>query len=433
MQTDPTRIVEILVGLGAGVRIVGVDDVAGAPLRVHVRVTDDPPGCEGCGDTVELKDIDPVELVDLAAFGRPVRLVWLKRRWRCPTTNCGVRSFTEQRSEIVPPRQRLTTRAGRWATEQVGRCARPVSDIARELGVDWHTINDTVIAWGEALLEADVDRVGDVAAVGLDETLAVRQGPYRHKVWATTIADVGRGRLIDVIEGRDAATVCAWFDAQPNEWVDAISAVTMDMAAAYRLVADTVLPGARQIVDRFHLIRLANERIDDCRRRIQNQTLGHRGRKADPLYRIRRRLTMGVQRLEADQIGRVHDLLDAGDPSGHLRQIWLAKEQLRALFDRPDRGVAAGDLLLFTQAWMAAPRQPELRRLGRTLWRWRRQILNWFWHHQISNGPTEAINGLIKRVKRAAFGFRNLHHYRIRALLYAGAPNWALLATITPR
>ena len=69
METDPTRIVEILVGLGADVRIVGVDDVGGEPLRVHVRVIDDPPGCEGCGATVELKDIDPVELVDLAAFG----------------------------------------------------------------------------------------------------------------------------------------------------------------------------------------------------------------------------------------------------------------------------------------------------------------------------------------------------------------------------
>ena len=40
---------------------------------------------------------------------------------------------------------------------------------------------------------------------------------------------------------------------------------------------------------------------------------------------------------------------------------------------------------------------------------------------------------LRKRVKRAAFGFRCFAHYRIRALLYAGKPNWALLATVTPR
>ena len=54
-------------------------------------------------------------------------------------------------------------------------------------------------------------------------------------------------------------------------------------------------------------------------------------------------------------------------------------------------------------------------------------------HARVSNGPTEAINNLIKRVKRAAFGFRRFAHYRIRALLYAGKPNWNLLNSITPR
>lgn len=58
--------------------------------------------------------------------------------------------------------------------------------------------------------------------------------------------------------------------------------------------------------------------------------------------------------------------------------------------------------------------------------------MNWR-RSRVSNGPTEAINNLVKRVKRAAFGFRRFAHYRIRALLYAGKPNWALLATITPR
>jgi len=50
-----------------------------------------------------------------------------------------------------------------------------------------------------------------------------------------------------------------------------------------------------------------------------------------------------------------------------------------------------------------------------------------------SNGPTEAVNNLIKRVKRAVFGFTSFRNYRVRSLLYAGKPNWDLLATITPR
>jgi len=51
----------------------------------------------------------------------------------------------------------------------------------------------------------------------------------------------------------------------------------------------------------------------------------------------------------------------------------------------------------------------------------------------VSNGSTEAVNNLIKRIKRIGFGFRRFRNYRIRALLHAGRPNWDLLATITPR
>ncbi|HWL43047.1 MAG TPA: transposase [Ilumatobacter sp.] len=73
----------------------------------------------------------------------------------------------------------------------------------------------------------------------------------------------------------------------------------------------------------------------------------------------------------------------------------------------------------------------EVRRLGRTIAKWRDQIVAWHRSH-VSNGPTEAVNNLVKRVKRVAFGIRNFEHYRLRALLYAGRPNWDLLPTITP-
>lgn len=73
----------------------------------------------------------------------------------------------------------------------------------------------------------------------------------------------------------------------------------------------------------------------------------------------------------------------------------------------------------------------EVRRLGRTLGRWRDQITAWHRSH-VSNGPTEAVNNLAKRIKRVAFGLTNFRHHRIRCLLYAGRPNWTLLPTIQP-
>lgn len=73
---------------------------------------------------------------------------------------------------------------------------------------------------------------------------------------------------------------------------------------------------------------------------------------------------------------------------------------------------------------------PEIQRLGRTLTTWFGKIVNYHLAHT-SNGPTEDLNNLIKRVKRVGYGFRNFHNYRIRALLYAGKPNWRLLKSIT--
>ncbi len=74
----------------------------------------------------------------------------------------------------------------------------------------------------------------------------------------------------------------------------------------------------------------------------------------------------------------------------------------------------------------------EVRSLGRTIARWRDHIVAWH-RARVSNGPTEAVNNLVKRIKRVAFGITNFRNYRIRALLYAGRPNWDLLPTLTPR
>jgi len=74
----------------------------------------------------------------------------------------------------------------------------------------------------------------------------------------------------------------------------------------------------------------------------------------------------------------------------------------------------------------------EVRSLGRTLLRWRDQIAAWHQAH-VSDGPTEAANNLIKRIKRVGFGLTRFRNFRIRVLLYAGRPNWDLLASITPR
>lgn len=179
MIVDPTRVCELLVGLGE-VTVLGAVDEPDGPVRVHVE-TRERPTCEGCGGPVWVKDQRPVELVDLPAFGRPARLVWHKRRWTCPDAACEVGSFTEAAPHIAAARLVMTDRAGRWVTKQVGKFKRSVNELAVELGCDWHTINDTVIAYGTPLVE-DPGRIGDVDALGLDETLFARIGRWRRQL-----------------------------------------------------------------------------------------------------------------------------------------------------------------------------------------------------------------------------------------------------------
>ena len=163
METNPIGVCELLVGL-PDVTVLGVDGTGTgeAPLRVHVQTRGVEPLCVGCATTVRVKDRDRVELVDLAVFGRPARLVWHKWRWVCQDESCRVGSFTEQAPQIAAPRQGMTVRAGRWVTFQVGKLGRTVAEVARELGCDWHTVNDAVIAYGTALVDDDPNRIGDV-------------------------------------------------------------------------------------------------------------------------------------------------------------------------------------------------------------------------------------------------------------------------------
>jgi transposase len=368
--------------------------------------------------------------VDLPVFGRPARLVWAKQRWRCPNRLCPVATWTEQNPQIASTRCALTTRAARWATRQVGGQCRTVAEVARELGCDWHTVMDAFVVYGSPLID-NPDRYGTVGAVGLDETLCVRVGRYRTQVWSTQIVDVRAGQLLDVIVGRDSAPACAWFAARTEQWRDSIRWATLDLSSAYRTVFDTMLPNARQVADPYHVIALANRVVDNCRRRVQNETLGHRGRKHDPLYRVRRRLLTGQERLDDDGHQRILDLLADGDPHLDVFAGWAAKELVRRIYQQPTAATADDWIERitadFAERWMPI----EVRRLGRTLRAWKTQIVAWH-DARVSNGPTEAINNLIKRVKRVAFGFRRFDHYRTRALLYAGKPNWALLDTVTP-
>ncbi len=414
METNATRMCALLVGLPSIV-VLGVVDEAGHPLRVHVETTAGAVGCPECGTRAWIKDRPEVALVDLPAFGRPAVLVWHKRRWRCPESDCEVSTWTETDDRIAPARAAMTDRAGRWVTVQVGRDGRTVAGVARELGCDWHTVMDAVVAYGTPLID-------DPA----------RTGRWRRQQWCTSIVDVGRpSHLLDVVPGRSAAGPSAWLAARPAAWRAGIAWGVLDLSGTYRKTFTDSLGHVTQVADAFHVIKLANTKLDECRRRVQNETLGHRGRRDDPLYRGRRLLTKGHERLDDAGEAKLLGLLEAGDPRGEVRLAWHAKETIRGIYAIDDPDEANHFVTDLTADLLDPSHPPEVRSLGRTLRRWHHQIVAWH-RSRVSNGPTEAANNLIKRIKRIGFGFRRFAHYRLRVLLYAGRPNWDLLETIDP-
>ena len=226
----------------------------------------------------------PVAVRDLACFGRPARLVWRKRRWRCVDADCEAKTWTET-VEAVSTRAVLTCRAGMELCRQVGENARPVSQLAEEHGVCWWTVMAAVIEHGTPLVD-DPDRVGPVDKLGVDETSWLRPNRYHSTVYATGLVDLDAHILIDMVEGNSADDLRRWCAGQDASWLEAVNVVATDLAESYRAGLDNAhLADAVRVADPFHVVRVANRCVDQVRRRVQNETLHHRGRKRDPLYR----------------------------------------------------------------------------------------------------------------------------------------------------
>ena len=204
------------------------------------------------------------------------------------------------------------------------------------------------------------------------------------------------------------------------------------MSNVYAAVYTVTLPKAAQVVDPFHLVQLANRSLDGVRRRVQNEQTGHRGRKDDPLYRARRVLLRGEERLDEKAAARLASLLALGDPGGEVAIAYRIKERLRDFYRTMNPADARTMLDELVDHCVKRAMPPEIQKLGRTMRDWFEKIVN-FHRARVSNGPTESLNNLIKRIKRIGFGFRNFKNYRIRALLYAGKPNWRVLGSIVVR
>ena len=373
--------------------------------------------CRQCGGEGVVRDTVVRRLAHVPYGWHPTMLHVSVRRYRCQ--ECA-HVWRQNMSAAADPRVKLSRAAVRWALVGLVVHHLTVARVADVLAVSWNTVNTAILGEGQRLLINDPARCEGVRVIGVDEHVW-RHTPYGDK-YVTVILDLtpirdrrGPSRLLDMVPGRSKRVFKTWLASQPDTWRSRIEIVAMDGFTGFKSAAAEELPDARAVMDPFHVVHLAGDALDECRRRIQQELHHRRGRATDPLYKARRMLHTRSCLLTPRQQHQLADLF-ASDCHVALEVTWSVYQSIIDAYRDPNkiRGKALMQAEINTLTSTRVPRGlTELITLGRTLKRRAGDILAYFDHPHTSNGPTEAINGRLEHLRGSALGLakpHQLHH-----------------------
>ena len=424
MSNDTT----LLFGLeGVKVASVALDEEANPQLAL-VTAAEEARCCPDCA----VRSAHPHSWVrtrprDLPIAGRRSTLTWTKRRWRCGNPACARATFTESLPQI-PPRSRLTGRLREAVGAAVANHGRTVIQAARDHEVSWPVAHAAFTARAEAELP---QQTPPVVRLGIDE---IRRGKARFRLvpgengdawvvvadrWHVGFTDLADGAgLLGQVEGRTAASVSTWIEAQDPAWRAGVRVVAIDMCTVFKAAVRASLPDATLVVDRFHVAQLANAAVTEVRRRVTVQQRGRRGRKGNREWELRNRLTRSGSRMHAKHLDAMVDDLQAlpkkiGAP---VLMAWNCKEDLMDLLalhgTNPNRPEISALLTEFYEN-AAASGLPEIERLATTVSTWWPEILAAI-TTGVTNAGSEGTNRVIKTDARCAYGYHNPANQRRR-------------------
>jgi transposase len=358
------------------------------------RVLEPDQWCRRCGCEGVPRDSVVRQLAHEPFGWRPTTLLLTLRRYRC--TGCG-HVWRQDTSKAAEPRAKLSRRGLRWALEAIVVQHLTVARVAECLAVAWDTANDAVLAEGKRVLIDDPARFDGVKVVGVDEH--VWRHTRRGDRYVTVIIDLtgnrdgtGSARLLDMVEGRSKAAFKTWLTERPQAWRDGVEVVAMDGFTGFKTATREELPDAVAVMDPFHVVRLAGDALDRCRRRVQQEIHGHRGRTGDPLYRARRTLHTGADLLTDKQKDRIAALFAVAEHV-EVEATWGIYQRMIAAYREPDR-TRGRDMLraVIESVSHGVPAVlSEVITLGPTMKQRASDVLAYFDRPGTSNGPTEAI------------------------------------------
>lgn len=338
-------------------------------------------------------DTRKVRLKDEPIRGIAIELRVIKKRFYCKTCK---KPFTEPLPGVLPKR-RTTQRYRRsllWAAETF-------TDLKKVK--KFYRCSDSFL-YRVVYEQLELKRRAHVnypwtRRLGIDE-----HGFKKTERFVTMIVDHDNKRLREVVAGKTAAGLeHALRDIKGRENVELVA---MDMSDSYKSFVKGFFPNAKIVADKFHVLRLLNPYINKKRKEITGDVRSNPVRKL--LLRNRHTLEY-FERLALDRWLTEHSA---------LREIYHWKEMLYALYRTKGYERAKRSLQCMLDE-MAKSTLPEIKRLRKTLLRWRNEILNYF-IYGLTNARTEGFNNVAKTVKKRSYGFRNFENYRLRLLSACG-------------
>ena len=346
-----------------------------------------------------MHDTREKQVRDLEVSDRRTTLVWMRRRFRCD--NCDSRFIEEHPEFDGGLTRRLAQRLVADAQVMTIRAA------TRRHGVSWTVINALARAWSGLIAEHRRSRRCRVLWV--DETSMCK----RHR-YVTVIVNGDTGRTLAMVEHRSSAALTAFLMSQSHKWRRGVKVVVTDGSRAYKSAVETCLPGARHVLDRFHVIRWFAAGLTAVRRDIQRREPPGIKPAFDPdVFRARFLLMRRGDALDDADQARLQTLFDAHP---RLKAGWQALQELHGLYLADDRDGALDALDRFCDLYNTAE-LPEFHDIVDTIIAWSEEILAWHHTNRASNGRIEGTNNLLQVLRRTAHGFTNPTNFAARGIL----------------
>jgi transposase len=362
--------------------------------------------CPECGRlTQHLHDERVDDVWDVPAMGKGIKLLVVKRRWWCCNPNCPQTTPFTEGFDSLDLGQHRTHRLNAHVYRLTKRMSN--AEVVRDLAHYQIPMSEsTVRRLHRAFAQREVGNrpLRQRRVIGIDEFSIKKRHTY-----ATIITDLINKDIVDTFEKRDKETVVQHLNQLPYK--EAIEAAVIDMSRTFRSAIREVLPDCYIVIDKFHVVAVVIDALDEVRKRVQRSRA--KGQKK-PIYKLRYRLRKGREKLSEEETQQLWSVL-LQEPE--LLLAYLLKETFRDWYKLQNTREAAQQLEYWC-AWAEASSLPEMTEAVKTLRNWQEEILNYFiWRY--TNAFTEGKNNKIKLIKRQGYGYGNFDNFRLRILTQA--------------